>query len=132
MGLTSSMAWAVAKQLAAVSLSVSMVWKLFIQRKYLQSYLLHLHDQAQVIPGHVVVGVKSNGGPEGDLGQPRAPKVEMHQAQALETLQVPGVDGERVLITRLGRVPLLACLVNSPLQIQDQVGEGEHLLTYHF
>ena len=45
----------------------------------------------------------------------------------LETLQVSGVDGERVLVTRLGSVPLLPGLVNGPLQIQDQVGEREHL-----
>ena len=77
----------------------------------------------------MVVGVEPDGGPEGDLGQPGAPLLQVHQAQALQTLQVPGVDGERVLITRLGRVPLLTGLVNGPLQIQDQVGEGEHLLT---
>ena len=47
----------------------------------------------------------------------------------LETLQVSGVDGERVLVTRLGPLPLLPGLVNGPLQIQDQVGEREHLVT---
>ena len=47
----------------------------------------------------------------------------------LETLQVSGVDGERVLVTRLGPLPLLPGLVYGPLQIQDQVGEGEHLVT---
>ena len=40
-----------------------------------------------------------------------------------------GVDGERILVARLGSVPLLPGLVNGPLQIQDQVGEGEHLVT---
>ena len=37
------------------------------------------------------------------------------------------VDGERVLVTRLGRVPLLPGLMDGPLQVEDQVGQREHL-----
>ena len=77
----------------------------------------------------MVVGVQPDGGPEGDLGQSRAPKLQVHQAEALQTLQVSGVDGERVLITGLGPVPLLPGLVDGALEVQDQVGEGEHLRT---
>lgn len=69
----------------------------------------------------MVVGVEPDGGPKGHLGQPRAPELEVHQAEALEALQVARVDGECVLVTRLGRGPLLPGLVNGPLQIQDQV-----------
>ena len=37
------------------------------------------------------------------------------------------VDGERVLVTRLGLAPLRPRLVDGPLQVEDQVGQREHL-----
>ena len=76
----------------------------------------------------MVVGVEPDGGPERDLSQPRAPEFQVDEAEALETLEVSGVDRERVLITRLGRVPLLPGLMDGPLQVEDQVGEREHLV----
>ena len=45
----------------------------------------------------------------------------------LETLQVAWVDGERVLVTRLGLAPLRPRLVDGALQVEDQVGQREHL-----
>ena len=76
----------------------------------------------------MVVGVEPDGGPERDLSQPRAPEFQVDEAEALETLEVSGVDRERVLVTRLGRVPLLPGLMDGPLQVEDQVGEREHLV----
>ena len=37
------------------------------------------------------------------------------------------VDGERVLVTRLGLAPLRPRLVDGALQVEDQVGQREHL-----
>ena len=76
----------------------------------------------------MVVGVEPDGGPERDLSQPRAPEFQVDETEALETLEVSGVDRERVLVTRLGRVPLLPGLMDGPLQVEDQVGEREHLV----
>ena len=50
-------------------------------------WFAYLHDEAQVVPGHVVVGVKPDGGPEGHLGQSWAAELKVHQAEALQTVQ---------------------------------------------
>ena len=88
MGLTASMAWAVAKQLAAVSLSLSRVCILTSVSSAILALctppcLHYLHHQPEVVPAGVVVGVQPDGRPQRGLGQPRAAQLQVHQAQAL-------------------------------------------------
>ena len=46
-------------------------------------YLHYLHDQAEVVPAGVVVGVQPDGRPQRGLGQPRAAQLQVHQAETL-------------------------------------------------
>ena len=51
----------------------------------------------------------------------------MHLTKRLKTLKVSRIDGESILITGLGLLQLVPGLVDGPLQVKDQVGQGEDL-----
>ena len=100
------------------------LWTITSMVKTIDNYL---HDASQVIPRNVIIWIQSDCCSQRHLSESRTSQNQMNLTQRLETLKVTRIDWESILITGFGLFVLVPGLVDGPLQVEDQVGQGEDL-----